>query len=166
MLTGRIGAKNLCHLSTYFGFMTTFYVLQTVYPQLLFGYVFLSWMVSAIYLKITPFPLWVKARLMVEATKIPQYYKVILEGPQYVTGIQTLSSSIMVTKIHRIIENAPHAQQEQCIYLLDEALTRIGFNANLIGVSGVLLSIIVTYTGIALSYQFLQRNQIFRRIII
>ena len=71
MLTGRIGAKNLCHISTYFGFMTTFYILQTFYPQLLFVYVVLSWMVSAMYLNIIPFPLWVKTRLMVEATKIP-----------------------------------------------------------------------------------------------
>ena len=61
-------------MGTYLGFILTFSMLAALIPPLALVFISLKWMITATFLHLMPFRVWVKTRLIVEALALGVYY--------------------------------------------------------------------------------------------
>ena len=162
-----MNTKTLCGLANYLSLVLSLSLLGYLIPQMGTIFMMITLCVSAIYLEIFSLKTWVLARVMLEATKIPFYYEMVVKINSQLQAAKTVSIAVTVQDILTGLDKLPHAQAEQLMYVFDSELARVLSPFNYVsGFTPIFLGLLTTYSGIFLIHYYLGKQGFYRRLIL
>ena len=156
--------KTLTLMSNYGALWFALLILQQIpgfaVPTLIIGY-----SVSAIFLHVLGMGKWIKVQLLMEVTKIPVYYRLIIDAHNQIVSTLNFAKSVVIAQLLPKIQNMSHPEAEQYMYFIDSRLTELSIYSPTLSVLGPLLGVLVKYSVIGVIYFVLKRGRFFSRII-
>ena len=159
-----MNAKTLCSLSTYIAFIVTLRVLYV--PGLNVPIIIVGFMLSAAYLEILPFSVWIKTQIALEISNLPTYYRGIIELRSMMTQANLaakLKAAIVWNELQTMLGTLPHARVEQITSQIDEMFSKNVINYNLAFLF-IPLCLLIKTGVIYLCHRWVIKNNILRGI--
>ena len=159
-----MNTKTLCSLSTYIAFIVTLRVLYV--PGLNVPIIIVGFMLSAAYLEILPFSVWIKTQIALEISNLPTYYRGIIELRSMMTQANLaakLKAAIVWNELQTMLGTLPHARVEQITSQIDEMFSKNVINYNLAFLF-IPLCLLIKTGVIYLCHRWVIKNNILRGI--